>query len=236
MLESSEQTPSVPELAGEYVEIIRRQQPRGPYRLGGISFGGIVAYEVAQQLVASGAQVEFVGLIDAILPERGVRYRIGQFTRACSLPFREAVRVGAGRVQGRVVALLAPRLKPDHPPSVTEEKLATIDDQRQEAYARAAERYMAQIRPFAGNVELIVAGRRLATEPLLTPDCGWRNHLASVRPHVLNTDHLGLVEEPSVAGVAEIFLGNLQRMEEQNPPGYPASESPTTAWAAPAVS
>jgi amino acid adenylation domain-containing protein len=236
MLESPENAPSVPELASDYVEIIRRQQSSGPYRLGGVSFGGIVAYEVAQQLIAGGAEVEFVGLIDAILPERGVRYRIGQFTRAFSLPFRETVRVGAERVQDRVSALLAPRLKLEYPASATAEKLATIDDLRQEAYARAAKRYVAQIRPFSGNVELIVAGRRLATDPLLTPDCGWRNHLSTLRPHVLNTDHLGLVEEPSVAGVAEIFLRNLQRMKTQSPHAYAARESSVTAWGARAVS
>ena len=53
MLESQDKMPTVPELASDYVEIIRRQQPNGPYRIGGNSFGGIVAYEVAQQLRAA---------------------------------------------------------------------------------------------------------------------------------------------------------------------------------------
>src|SRR4029077_3089557 len=40
-------------------------QPDGPYFLGGYSFGGLVAYEMAQQLSARGQQVAFLGLIDA---------------------------------------------------------------------------------------------------------------------------------------------------------------------------
>ena len=39
--------PSVEELAALYVQAIREDQPRGPYRLLGISFGGVLAYEAA---------------------------------------------------------------------------------------------------------------------------------------------------------------------------------------------
>ena len=54
----------VEDIAAYYVQAIRIQQPDGPYRVVGHSFGGIVAFEVAQQLVASGGQVSFVGLLD----------------------------------------------------------------------------------------------------------------------------------------------------------------------------
>jgi acyl carrier protein len=54
VFEKTGQAVPVAELAREYIEIIRRQQPTGPYRLVGMSMGGIVAYEVAQQLRAAG--------------------------------------------------------------------------------------------------------------------------------------------------------------------------------------
>jgi len=48
---------------------LRRQvqavQPAGPYRLAGWSLGGALAYEIATQLIADGATVEFVGLFDS---------------------------------------------------------------------------------------------------------------------------------------------------------------------------
>ncbi|HWW71482.1 MAG TPA: alpha/beta fold hydrolase, partial [Duganella sp.] len=53
------------QLAEGYVRIIREALPAGPYRLAGWSAGGVLAYEVARQLVAQGQRVEFVGLIDS---------------------------------------------------------------------------------------------------------------------------------------------------------------------------
>jgi thioesterase domain-containing protein len=44
---------------------IRRIQPKGPYRLGGHSFGGIVAFAIAQQLIALGHEVSLLALFDA---------------------------------------------------------------------------------------------------------------------------------------------------------------------------
>ncbi|MFC6086785.1 amino acid adenylation domain-containing protein [Sphaerisporangium aureirubrum] len=53
------------EIARTHVEQLRTIEPDGPYRLGGWSFGGVLAYEMAQQLVADGHTVEFLGLFDA---------------------------------------------------------------------------------------------------------------------------------------------------------------------------
>lgn len=52
-------------MAAFYVEEMRRVQPQGPYHLLGYCFGGIVAYEMAQQLHAAGEEVAFLGLIEA---------------------------------------------------------------------------------------------------------------------------------------------------------------------------
>ncbi|MFF8658043.1 type I polyketide synthase [Streptomyces huasconensis] len=57
------------ELAALYVEWIRREQPQGPYRLGGYSFGGNVAFEMALQLQRAGEQVELLLMLDTHVPE-----------------------------------------------------------------------------------------------------------------------------------------------------------------------
>ena len=49
---------SVPEMAADFLGQIRAVQPHGPYRLAGFSFGGVLAYEVAQQLRAAGEFVD----------------------------------------------------------------------------------------------------------------------------------------------------------------------------------
>nr|WP_305812688.1 thioesterase domain-containing protein [Photobacterium leiognathi] len=56
---------SIEQQAENYVSEIQKVQPQGPYRLGGWSYGGIVAYEMAQILRAQGQEVERLVLIDS---------------------------------------------------------------------------------------------------------------------------------------------------------------------------
>ena len=55
-------------MAASYIEAIRAVQPVGPYQLGGWSMGGVVAYEMAQQLQAQGDEVSLLALIDTSVP------------------------------------------------------------------------------------------------------------------------------------------------------------------------
>jgi amino acid adenylation domain-containing protein len=55
-------------MAAAYVAEIRAVQPRGPYFVAGWSFGGIVAYEIATQLLGVGETVGFVGMYDSGAP------------------------------------------------------------------------------------------------------------------------------------------------------------------------
>lgn len=55
-------------LATRLLGILRSVQPQGPYRLAGWSFGGVLAYEIATQLIGLDEEVEFIGLIDSYLP------------------------------------------------------------------------------------------------------------------------------------------------------------------------
>ena len=53
--------------AARALRSIRTVQPHGPYRLGGYSFGGFVALEIASLLERAGEHVEIVVLLDAVL-------------------------------------------------------------------------------------------------------------------------------------------------------------------------
>ncbi|MEX5511783.1 amino acid adenylation domain-containing protein [Pseudomonas paralactis] len=55
-------------LAARMVGLIREIQPHGPYRVAGWSFGGVLAYEVAMQLLGLDESVAFLGLIDSYVP------------------------------------------------------------------------------------------------------------------------------------------------------------------------
>lgn len=55
----------IPAMASDYLTDLRRVQPKGPYRLAGHSFGGVVAYEMACQLRAAGEAVARLVLFDS---------------------------------------------------------------------------------------------------------------------------------------------------------------------------
>jgi thioesterase domain-containing protein len=54
----------IEEMAAAYIEEMRAVQPRGPYAIGGSSSGGVIAYEMAQQLLARGERVAVLVLLD----------------------------------------------------------------------------------------------------------------------------------------------------------------------------
>ncbi|MDZ8085081.1 MAG: amino acid adenylation domain-containing protein [Nostoc sp. DedQUE12b] len=60
---------SVEETATRYLQEIRKIQPNGPYLLGGHCYGGVLAFEIAQQLQKQGQTVGLLVVIDAILSE-----------------------------------------------------------------------------------------------------------------------------------------------------------------------
>ncbi|MDZ8137485.1 MAG: amino acid adenylation domain-containing protein [Nostoc sp. DedQUE04] len=56
------------QMAAHYIKEIQTIQPEGPYFLGGSSFGGLVAWEMAQQLVKQGQKVALLALFDTTGP------------------------------------------------------------------------------------------------------------------------------------------------------------------------
>ncbi len=57
----------VREMAGDYVQALRREAPAGPYALCGFSFGGLVALEMARILTQGGEGVALLCLLDPYL-------------------------------------------------------------------------------------------------------------------------------------------------------------------------
>ncbi len=52
-------------LAAHYIKLLKRQQPEGPYRLGGWCYGGVVAHEMACQLEEAGEDVRLLVMLDS---------------------------------------------------------------------------------------------------------------------------------------------------------------------------
>jgi amino acid adenylation domain-containing protein len=72
---------TIEEMAAHYVQEIRSLQPEGPYYIGGHCIGGLIAFEMAQQLYALGERVAFLAVIDSFAPARQVSKRRSLFRR-----------------------------------------------------------------------------------------------------------------------------------------------------------
>jgi amino acid adenylation domain-containing protein len=59
---------SVESIAAHFIREMKQARPKGPYLLTGYSFGGIVAYEMAQQLTAAGDEVPLLAVFDTYAP------------------------------------------------------------------------------------------------------------------------------------------------------------------------
>ena len=63
----------IEEMAAYYVEIIESIQPSGPYDLGGLSMGGILAYEVCRQLQLKAHKVNSIVMLESIYVDKIMR-------------------------------------------------------------------------------------------------------------------------------------------------------------------
>ena len=95
---------SIEAMAASYVKTVRAEQPDGPYLLGGMCAGGLIAFEMARQLQAAGAVVERVVMMDSATPQAERRDIV---TAQRSSRFRDAItqaRLGRGLVGGALAA------------------------------------------------------------------------------------------------------------------------------------
>ena len=78
----------IEDMAAFYIEVMRKKQPQGPYLFGGMCAGGVIAHEMAVQLVRLGEKVELLVLLDAATPQapkahgRVTKQRFGRLAQA----------------------------------------------------------------------------------------------------------------------------------------------------------
>jgi amino acid adenylation domain-containing protein len=177
-------------LARAYIAAMKQVQPLGPYRVAGISFAGVLAYEIAQQLLAAGEKVESITLFDTVLTRSRERewFRWG----------RE--QVGRALRGGKLVRTLR-RLLP-----ASAEVEADVEGWRMKAFAGAVRKYeptmQALVRPC--KTLLFRAGDR-PSHPgwVIRPDLGWGGLVEGLAVQPVPGDHLELLKQPVVLTVAK---------------------------------
>jgi FkbH-like protein len=87
-------------MASYYIQAMKAQQPEGPYFLGGLCAGGVIAFEMARQLKAAGESVRLVAIFDAARPL--ARKRSGRLSKERARRFGEMFS-GARREQSNTL-------------------------------------------------------------------------------------------------------------------------------------
>jgi thioesterase domain-containing protein len=201
----------IEDMAAYYIEAIRSVRPDGPYLLGGWSMGGVIAYEMAQQLEAQGQRVSLLALMDAKPANPGDAAPLDEITSLA--------------IFARDLGLSVDRLK------LSTDELANLDSEELLSYTlqRAIEarivpqnfqlaqvkrlfevfkinvQAMRSYRPKASSqrVTLLKAGERSTVE---TTDetMGWGALTSGqVEIHTVSGSHFTIVREPYVRSLAE---------------------------------
>jgi thioesterase domain-containing protein len=200
-------------MAEAYLQRLQALQPTGPYKLGGWSMGGVVAFEIARRLRQRGEQVALLALMEAHLPEAG---RPDPMLEDSTLPLLtlaldlgvpmarlDAVRQAlADRQGGRgdaAEALLAlVRAEGVLPGAITaadvrrhlaiiERNLKAFRSYHPGAYEGACTVFRAEEHPEG---------------PALRRDLGWGRWARSVEVHDMKGDHFSILRPPFVGELA----------------------------------
>jgi thioesterase domain-containing protein len=214
--------------AAYYLSEIRKIQPKGPYYLLGYCFGGIVAYEIAQQLRALGERVELLGLLDAYL--RGhvpqVQWKPHAASRGASL--RERLRGRLTRFTqntrpfslGRKILYVGERLlarvyKRCHKAALALDlhSVPSFMKITEDINMLAARRY--EMRPWPGTITLFRAADQ--PHPDMPWDLGW-SAVAEGGVEVIDVPggHFALLTAPNIQTLAQRLQ---EKLEPRDTPG-----------------
>lgn len=203
------------EMAAEYVEAMRAVCPTGPYCLGGWSLGGVVAYEMAQQLRRQGEAIRVLLLLDTTIPQGAAnqQYLTGE--------------TSTGLEYGLDVTLeQLGELGPDQQlPYLWDHarKLGVIDEAAPESlvkqvlsdlkrlfhsHLQLASQYA--IKPYPGRI-ILMRPLDAPVEVATTPDRGWRQLARDVDVHFVPGQHHSMVKEPHVKVLARKLQACLGR-------------------------
>jgi thioesterase domain-containing protein/acyl carrier protein len=220
--------------ASYHVDTILRVQADGPYYLGGYSAGGIMAYEIAQQLWARGREVALLVLFDTPNPHYMYEYSAVQRLKArhrARVDALRALRLSqipgflAGRMMARVskagVAVrrtayklhLISQIRSDDPP----EDLFWV--------RRATARYY-KPEEYPGRV-LIFKGTQFLSGRYREPSYGWAALVkGGLEISAVRSDHLDLFDEQNIEPIAVELRARL--FEIQREKANPARRSATS--------
>ncbi|HEU4325811.1 MAG TPA: amino acid adenylation domain-containing protein [Roseiflexaceae bacterium] len=208
LAEAEPQPRRVHELAAQYLALLRERQPEGPYRLGGWSFGGLVAYEMARLLEAEGQAVALLALLDARPADPSTELPddlslLIAFAQDLGLPLEQLDLDMADLAERTLDDLLALVLDQARAAQVIPEDLG-LDDLRR--LLLIFKQHLAAMRdyrpaPYGGPLTLFPATQNRRYDPA-DPAGRWGGLVRRVCVHPIDSDHFALVRPPHIEAVA----------------------------------
>ena len=196
---------SVVALAEAYLNLIRTKQPQGPYRLGGYSIGGVLAYEVAKRLQSQGEEVRLLVMLDCALPGQGWRHiRAGIVRRLRML--RRGGLSHLTHLYRQVRVQQAARTLPG--------------GRRIQAYSTAIRQY----EPSSSVIPMVFF--QAAGDASTEPGYGWRSLVPAAVIERINGNHMDILEMPNVPELARrlsLHLAGDQGEAPDEPAPHPQS-------------
>ena len=201
---------SVAEMAQVYTAVLQALQPQGPYYLGGASFGGTLAYAMAQQLLAQGETVAWLGLIDT--PSQG--YMPAPFEETVDILFY-MLRVGADlKIEIETLRAMNEAQQLDFFMQQSWANFATAHElQTMLQLFKANERAMWDYVPpaYPGKLSYFLARERDAFNAQ-TPTQGWIGLAEQgIEIFTLPGNHISMNEEPHVQQLARSLEQSLKQ-------------------------
>jgi thioesterase domain-containing protein len=208
----------VEDLAAHYIKEMRIIQPDGPYFLAGLSIGGLVAFEIAQQLVAQGQQVALLALLDTYAPG-AVQQLLAR--QRISAHWDKFLQLGPTYILEKTIKRFNDQLNHSlkgicckfymsiGQPLPNNLQDFTVEQENQEA----ASNYVPQAYP--GRVTLFQAMDKIAGvssyhDPLL----GWGElAVGGLEIHEIPSNHLGMLQQPHVQVLAEKLKACINRVQ-----------------------
>jgi len=217
---------SVMEMASDYVAAIRSVQPRGPYYVVGECAGGIVAYEIAQQLHGQREEIALLVLMDTPRPDflLEVRRRLTRLFRpVLASPFARRLSAQWGQLRQRTMLGAASYLVEKSgkifqgagqaPPASSGPRIDRSIEYVQRSYSRAI--YAYRPRPYPGRMTLLVHEESRRDDHRAT--LGWKNLVVGgIELHLLPGNHVTYIRD-HVEAAAHQIRACVDRADAQPP-------------------
>lgn len=219
------------EMARDYLAELRTVQTHGPYLLGGFSGGGLVAYEMSQQLTEAGEEVVQVVMLDTPYPDEPVLTALDKVAMKLQDIQRERSAFLGSWVRRRIAWELEKRRKGNDSDQLSSEQFH--NEEIEAAFRRALGRYVGKpyggsvinLRPKLDVVYQLSDGRMLNRDRvLLKADNGWTPFVEKLRIIEVPGDHDNMVLEPNVRVLAAIIREELLQAERDDDQRQEAAE------------